>query len=124
MKIQILSFLTAAAIAAGMTSCQENEYGVVDLTPVERYTPVDGQYTYNHPCVLYNQADFDRVKNSLADGSAPQAVKDERAAAVMSTRTTPPTPPPTCDAAFQAMRTTPSPCATQPPPTRWLCCGR
>lgn len=80
MKIQILSFLTAAAIAAGMTSCQENEYGVVDLTPVDRYTPVDGQYTYNHPCVLYNQADFDRVKNAIADGSAPQAVKDELAA--------------------------------------------
>lgn len=77
MKIQILSFLTAAAIAAGMTSCQENEYGVVDLTPVDRYTPVDGQYTYNHPCVMYNQADFNRVKQSLADGTAPQAVKDE-----------------------------------------------
>jgi len=74
MKTKILPFLTASLIAFGMTACQENEYGEVDLTPVERYTPVDGQYTYNHPCVLYNQADFNRVKAALADGSAPAEV--------------------------------------------------
>ncbi len=59
-------------------SCRENEYGVVDLTPVpDQGTEVTGTYTYSHPCAMYSQADYDYVKASLDDGSAPQAVKDE-----------------------------------------------
>ena len=39
--------------------------------------PVAAQYAYNHPCAMFNQADFDRVKKGLDEGTAPQAVKDE-----------------------------------------------
>ncbi|NDV79161.1 alginate lyase family protein [Dysgonomonas sp. 511] len=63
---------------AVLTSCQENEHGTVDLTmPGDVEKPVEAQYTYNHPSAMFNQADFDRVKAMLDDGTAPQAVKDE-----------------------------------------------
>jgi hypothetical protein len=58
----------------------ENEFGTVDLTMPdgeEVYVPVEAQYTFNHPCGMFNQSDFDRVKSSLDDGTAPQAVKAE-----------------------------------------------
>jgi len=54
-------------------SCQENEHGTVDLTIPEK----KGEYVYNHPCAMYSQADFTRIKTMLDNGSAPQAVKDE-----------------------------------------------
>ena len=60
------------------TSCRENEFGTIDLTmPEDAYESVEAQYTYDHPCAMYNQADFDRVKAALDDGSAPQAVQQE-----------------------------------------------
>ncbi len=65
---------------AVQTSCRENKFGVVDLEIAEEeetYTPVAAQYTYSHPCAMFNQSDFDRVKKSLDDGTAPQAVNDE-----------------------------------------------
>lgn len=78
MKHLILSSL--ALLLAVQTSCRENEFGTVDLTmpdDKETYTPVAAQYVYNHPCAMFGQADFDRVKQSLDDNTAPQAVKDE-----------------------------------------------
>ena len=75
-KTMILSSLVL--LLAVQTSCQENEFGTIDLTmPEEVYVPVEAEYTYNHPCAMFNQADFDRVKKSLDDGTAPQVVKDE-----------------------------------------------
>lgn len=69
-----------ALLMAVQTSCRENEFGTVDLTMPESeevYEPVAAAYTYSHPCAMFSQADFDRVKKSLDDGTAPQAVKDE-----------------------------------------------
>ena len=64
-----------ALLIAVQTSCRENEFGVVDLTlPEGVYVPVEAEYTYNHPCAMFNQADFDRVKKMLNDGTAPQKV--------------------------------------------------
>jgi len=68
-----------AALVTLQTSCRENEYGTVDLTmPSDEPTddPIEAQYTYDHPCAMYSQADFDRVKASLDEGTAPQAVQD------------------------------------------------
>lgn len=80
MKYKILTITSLALLLAVQTSCQENEFGTVDLTMPEEeevYVPVSAQYTYSHPCAMFSQADFDRVKTSLDNGSAPQAVKDE-----------------------------------------------
>jgi len=78
MKKTILTIMGMALLMTVQTSCRENEYGTVDLTmPDSAYTPVEAHYTYSHPCAMYNQADFDRVKKSLDTGNAPQAVKDE-----------------------------------------------
>ena len=41
------------------------------------YEEVVAKYTYTHPCAMFNEADFTRVKTMLDNGSAPQAVKDE-----------------------------------------------
>lgn len=68
-----------AALIALQTSCRENEYGTVDLTmPDDTPTdePVAAQYTYDHPCAMYSADDFDYVKQSLDNGTAPQEVKD------------------------------------------------
>ena len=80
MKSRILTITSFALLLAVQTSCRENKFGEVDLTlpdEEEIYTPVAAQYTYTHPCAMFNQADFDRVKASLNNGNAPQAVKDE-----------------------------------------------
>jgi hypothetical protein len=72
--------LSLALLIAVQTSCQENKSGEVDLTMPdddEVYTPIAAQYMYTHPCAMFSQADFDRVKKSLDDNSAPQSVKDE-----------------------------------------------
>lgn len=75
-RIWILSCLIP--MLAMQSACRENEFGTVDLTlPEDVYTPVSAQYTYNHPCAMFAQADFDRVKQSLDNGTAAQAVKDE-----------------------------------------------
>ena len=77
---KLFTTMSLALLLAVQTSCRENEFGTVDLTMPDNeeiYTPVAAQYTYNHPCAMFNQEDFDRVKKSLDDGTAPQAVKDE-----------------------------------------------
>lgn len=73
--IKTTLYSLALAAAVGVTACQENEYGVVDLTPNKEVQPVTGVYTYKHPCAMYDNADFDRVKKSLEDASAPEDVK-------------------------------------------------
>lgn len=76
MKLKnILSIVAIAAATLLSTSCRENEYGTVDLTPRKDSTTINATYTYQHPCAMYSQDDFDRVKTSLTDGSAPEAVK-------------------------------------------------
>lgn len=78
MRTRILTLISLALLLAVQTSCRENEFGEVDLTmPENIYQPVDKQYIYNHPSALYTQADFDRVKTMLDNGTAPQAVKEE-----------------------------------------------
>lgn len=71
--------MTALALLfSTQVSCRENKFGEVDLTlPDDVYNPVEAKYTYDHPCAMFGQADFDRVKKMLDDGTAPQAVKDE-----------------------------------------------
>ncbi|NDV83662.1 alginate lyase family protein [Bacteroides sp. 51] len=82
MKIKNLIIITGVALLmAVQTSCRENEFGTVDLTMPEEqekpYEPVNAQYTFNHPCAMFNEADFTRVKTMLDNGTAPQPVKDE-----------------------------------------------
>lgn len=75
-KIMLIAGL--AALIALQTSCRENEYGTVDLTmPDDTPTdePVAAQYTYDHPCAMWSQNDFDEVKN-LLEGSAPVEVQE------------------------------------------------
>lgn len=103
MKKKLLILSSLALLLAVHTSCRENEFGTVDLTMPEEdegtediYTPVAAQYTYNHPCAMFAQTDFDRVKASLDNETAPQAVKDEFANLKNSTYTVVPyTPNPT-----------------------------
>lgn len=80
MKKNLFTLSSLALLMAAQTSCRENEFGTVDLTmpdDKEVYEPVTAQYTYSHPCAMWSEADFTRVKTSLDNGTAPQAVKDE-----------------------------------------------
>lgn len=78
MKKNLIKIMGIALLVTISISCQENEHGTVDLTmPEEPEKPIEGQYTYNHPCAMFSQADFTRVKTMLDNGSAPQAVKNE-----------------------------------------------
>lgn len=89
----LFTFTSIALLLAVQTSCQKNEYGIVDLSPEdgenEVFVPVKASYAYNHPCAMYNQADFDRVKKSIDDNTAPQVVKDELTALKNSRFTVP-----------------------------------
>ncbi len=63
----ILSMAALMGVLTVATSCQENEYGQVDLSGYEpEETPA---IVYNHPCALYTADDFARVKAAIADGS-------------------------------------------------------
>lgn len=79
--LNIIIITMSLLMATGFASCRENEYGVVDLTiPSDdednNYEKVSGTYTFSHPCAMYSQDDFDYVKQSLDNGTAPQSVKD------------------------------------------------
>lgn len=66
-------------LATGFTACSsEIEDGTTDIDswPMP-YEEVNADYAFTHPCAMFNDADFTRVKTMLEDGSAPQAVKDE-----------------------------------------------
>ncbi len=74
----LMAGLVCCGITATATSCRENEFGEVDLDiPEDTYTPVDAKYVYASHCAMFSNDDFSRVKKSLDDGTAPQAVKDE-----------------------------------------------
>ena len=76
MKTRNIFILGVALLCSTVleSSCLENEYGTVDLSPkADSYEPVQGTYTFNHPCAMYTAADFARVKASLDDGTAPRA---------------------------------------------------
>lgn len=80
MQRNLWKLMGLGLLIAVQTSCRENEFGTVDLTmpgDEEIYTPINVSYNFAHPCAMFNQADFDRVKKSLDDGTAPQPVKDE-----------------------------------------------
>ena len=78
MKGKTINLLSLVLLLAAQTSCQENEFGTIDLTmPEEVYVPIQAEYTYEHPCAMFNQTDFNRVKTSLDEETAPQVVKDE-----------------------------------------------
>ena len=73
-------FAGATLLMVAFSSCYKNEFGVVDLTmPEDNPGTVAGEYVYNHPCAMYNEADFTRVKKMLDDGTAPAMVKTELA---------------------------------------------
>ncbi len=65
---------TCATIA-----CQKNEYGTVDLSSSGSTKKVDVNYTYDFSSTsgMYSASDYTRVKNALADGSAPSSVQQE-----------------------------------------------
>lgn len=67
------SFIIAglAALMLLPTSCRENEFGQVDLTMPDTPTDpdVNATYTFNHPCAMYTAADFNRVKQEIAEGT-------------------------------------------------------
>lgn len=75
----------ALLVTTVQTSCRENEYGTVDLTISDStYVPVSATYSFNHPCAMYSQSDFERVKTSLDNGTAPDAVKKAYTALIAS----------------------------------------
>ncbi|NMA72956.1 MAG: cell wall anchor protein [Bacteroidales bacterium] len=77
MNKNIINTIFVLLFILGLISCQENEHGVIDLTmPEDPEVPI-AQYVYNHPCAMFNEADFVRVKKMLEDGTAPEAVKKE-----------------------------------------------
>ena len=72
-------FALGTLLVTGFSACSsEIEDGTTDIDswPMP-YIEVEGRYTYQHPCAMYNDADFARVRTMLDDGTAPQAVKDE-----------------------------------------------
>ena len=82
MKKNVLTILGLAAVMLLPTSCRENEYGTVDLTmpdnpDIPSYEPVNAKYDFSKMVGLYTQDDFNRVKASLDNGSAPAAVQQE-----------------------------------------------
>ncbi|MDO4162918.1 MAG: alginate lyase family protein [Bacteroides sp.] len=80
MKKKIMTLISLALLLVAQTSCRENEFDTVDLTLPDddsSYEEIEATYSYNHPCAMYNQADFDRVKAMLDAVTAPDAVTEE-----------------------------------------------
>ncbi len=65
-----------AVLLAVQTSCQENEYGTVDLSDYVSTTTTE-TLTYNHPCALYSAADFERVRTAIANGTLNEYAQEE-----------------------------------------------
>jgi len=72
-----MAFVAAFLVTLSTTSCQENEYGTVDLSGYVPDVVAPEGLTYNHPITLYTGEDFARVKASLADKTAPAEVLKE-----------------------------------------------
>lgn len=65
----------ALSVVVLLSSCRENEFGTVDLSD---YDPTPNtEIVFQHPCALYTQSDFSRVRKALEDGTAPAPVKQE-----------------------------------------------
>ena len=77
MKFNIIAPALISACWLIGTACQENKYGVVDLTLPDKSTTVEAVYSYPHPCAMWSQADFTRVKTALDNGTAPAEVTAE-----------------------------------------------
>jgi hypothetical protein len=71
----LIAGMMGCAFGATATSCQENEYGSVDLSGYQPEPEVT--LTYNHPCALYSAADFARVRKAIADGTLNAAQQEE-----------------------------------------------
>lgn len=56
-----------------LASCQKNETGKIDLTPKEEKgeEDVEATYSFSHPCAMYTEEDFSRVREELSSGSVP-----------------------------------------------------
>lgn len=126
-------FALGLLLVTGFSACSsEIEDGTTDIDswPMP-YIEVEGRYTYQHPCAMFNEADFTRVKTMLEDGTAPQAVKDEFETLKNSTYT------PTTYVASPTewivrgdptgtgvdKENYPNACVMHPQPIRWLYCG-
>ncbi len=70
MKLQniIKPVSIATMLFFSLVSCMENKFGTVDLD-LEEDEEEEVSYTYNHPCAMYNEDDFTRVKTAIAIGS-------------------------------------------------------
>lgn len=79
----LIAGMMGCAFGATATSCQENEYGSVDLSGYKPAPKVT--LTYNHPCALYSAADFARVKAAIAAGTL-NAVQQEEWNALQTSR--------------------------------------
>ena len=76
--ISFKNILIAGMVVCGLTataSCQENEYGTVDLSKYQPEPVVT--LTYNHPCALYSAADFARVKAAIKAGTLTAVQQEE-----------------------------------------------
>lgn len=77
-NIKSIAGTAILAFTVLFASCRENKFGTVDLTiDEEEPVPTEAEYTYNHPCAMFNDEDFTRVKNMLNSGTAPAAVQAE-----------------------------------------------
>ena len=60
-------FALGLLLVTGFSACSsEIEDGTTDIDswPMP-YIEVEGRYTYQHPCAMFNEADFTRVKTML-----------------------------------------------------------
>ena len=76
---QYLNILLGAALSLSAFACTEIEDGITDIDSWPKVVkPVTYEYNISTENTgVYNKSDFARVKASLEDGTAPQAVKDE-----------------------------------------------
>ncbi len=77
-KFKLLPAFLPLCLSAclALTACQENKQGTVDLSDYVKPVKIDSIH-FSHPCALYTDADFQRVKTALEAGTAPAEVKDE-----------------------------------------------
>lgn len=80
MILNSMAIVAAFLMTLSTASCRENEYGTVDLSGYQPEVKPEEGLVYDHPIALYTKADFERVKASLANGTALAEVKEEFAA--------------------------------------------
>lgn len=79
-QLMTILFLLLLSSIFVITACHRNEYGdmsdLVDKWEEVKPQPID-TLIFVHPCAMYTKTDFERVRRSLENGSAPAAVKQE-----------------------------------------------